>query len=231
LMKHFGYFVTESSGHASEYTPYFRKSARMVEEELVPRFKSPEDHWFNWGRTGGYLHYCAERLLRFQNEYAALIASGEIVPAERTHEYGSFIVEAIETHQPTVIAGNVPNTGLITNLPAGCCVEVPCLVDSRGIQPTVIGAMPPQLAALNRTSINVQELTVEAALTGSRDAIYHAVMLDPLTAAVCTLDQIRALVDDMIAAQANWICRGFQVAGTHGQTSTQNTDKGNLITP
>jgi alpha-galactosidase len=214
LMKHFGYFVTESSGHASEYVPYFRKTARMVEQDLVPRFKNPEDHWFNWGRTGGYLHYCTERLSRFQNEHAMLIAggssqsargSGEIVPAERTHEYGSFIVEAIETHRPTVIAGNVPNAGLIANLPPGCCVEVPCLVDGRGIQPTVVGAMPPQLAALNRTNINVQELTVEAALTGSRDAIYHAVMLDPLTAAVCTLDQIHALVDEMIQVQADWL--------------------------
>jgi alpha-galactosidase len=104
-----------------------------------------------------------------------------------------------------VIAGNVPNRGLIDNLPQGCCVEVPCLVNGNGIQPTKIGNMPPQLAALNRTNINVQELIVEAALTGNTEAIYHAVMLDPLTGAVCTLDQIRAMVSEMLEAESQWL--------------------------
>lgn len=205
IMKHFGYFVTESSGHASEYMPYFRKSPAVVTNDLVPRFKSPDDHWFDWGRTGGYLKHCIERQTRFENEYEAMIADGSVVPAERTHEYGSHIMEAIETHQPFVVAGNVPNHGLIDNLPAGCCVEVPCLVNGSGIQPTRIGTMPPQLAALNRTNINVQELIVEAALTGNVEAVYHAVMLDPLTGAVCTLDQIRAMAGEMLAAQAAWL--------------------------
>lgn len=205
IMKHFGYFVTESSGHASEYMPYFRKSPAVVTNDLVPRFKSPDDHWFDWGRTGGYLKHCIERQTRFENEYEAMIADGSVVPAERTHEYGSHIMEAIETHQPFVVAGNVPNHGLIDNLPAGCCVEVPCLVNGSGIQPTRIGALPPQLAALNRTNINVQELIVEAALTGNVEAVYHAVMLDPLTGAVCTLDQIRAMAGEMLAAQAAWL--------------------------
>ena len=205
LMKYFGYFVTESSGHASEYVPYFRKNARMVNEDLVPRFKDPANHWFDFGRTGGYLRYCVSRLTEAQKEYQELLAGIGNLPTHRTHEYGSYIVEAMETNRPARINGNVPNWGLIDNLPQGCCVEVPCLVDSNGIQPTTIGALPTQLAALNRTNVNVQELIVEAALTGDTDAVYHAVMLDPLTAAVCTLPQIRAMVSEMLAAQAHWL--------------------------
>jgi len=205
LMKYFGYFVTESSGHASEYVPYFRKNARMVNEDLVPRFKDPANHWFDFGRTGGYLRYCVSRLTEAQKEYQELLAGIGDLPTRRTHEYGSYIVEAMETNRPARINGNVPNWGLIDNLPQGCCVEVPCLVDSNGIQPTTIGALPTQLAALNRTNVNVQELIVEAALTGDTDAVYHAVMLDPLTAAVCTLPQIRAMVSEMLAAQAHWL--------------------------
>jgi alpha-galactosidase len=196
LMRHFGYFVTESSGHASEYSPYFRKTARMVEEELVPRFTSPEDDWFDFGRTGGYLRRC---LARLEEE-----RPGEI-PAERTHEYGSFIVEAMETGEPFVLNGNVPNRGLIPNLPDGCCVEVPCVVDANGIQPTVVDPLPPQLAGLNRTNVNVQELIVAAALTGGTEAVHHAVSLDPLTAAVCTLEEIRALTAELLEAQAPWL--------------------------
>ncbi len=205
IMEHFGYFVTESSGHASEYMPYFRKSPAMINDELVPQFQSPADHWFDWGRTGGYLKHCIERQTRFENEYEAMIADGSMVPTERTHEYGSYIMEAMETNQPFVIAGNVPNRGLIDNLPEGCCVEVPCLVNSNRIQPTKVGKMPSQLAALNRTNINVQELIVEAALTGNTEAVHYAVLLDPLTAAVCTLEQIRALVNEMLEAQAQWL--------------------------
>ncbi len=188
IMKYFGYFVTESSGHASEYMPYFRKSAKMVVEELVPRFTDPVNFWFDYGRTGGYLRHCLHRLEQFQSDYDEIVA-GEF-PTQRSHEYGSWIIEAMETNRPAKIAGNVPNFGLIDNLPTGCCVEVPCLVDASGIQPTAVGALPLQLAALNRTNINVQSLIVEAALTGDTDAVYHAVMLDPLTAAVCTLPQI-----------------------------------------
>jgi len=203
LMKHFGYFVTESSGHASEYFPYFRKSAKMVAEELVPKFTEEANYWLEFGRTGGYLHHCQRRLDEFQQEHEAILA--EDPSLERTHEYGSYIIEAIETDKPIRINGNVPNTGLIENLPQGCCVEVPCLVDSNGIQPTKVGKLPPQLGALNRTSVNVQELTVEAALTGNREAIYHAAMLDPLTAAVCTLPQIRNMVDELLGAQQRWV--------------------------
>jgi alpha-galactosidase len=203
LLKYFGYFVTESSGHASEYVPYFRKTAKMVNNELVPRFTDQINDWFEFGRTGGYLRHCHDRVQKFQQEYQSILQ--EELSSERTHEYGARIIEAIETNQPITINGNVPNDDLIDNLPGGCCVEVPCLVDGNGIQPIKVGPLPSQLAALNRTNINVQELIVEAALTGNKDAVYHAVMLDPLTAAVCTLPQIRELVDQMLAAEAQWL--------------------------
>jgi alpha-galactosidase len=203
LLKYFGYFVTESSGHASEYVPYFRKTAKMVNNELVPQFTSQINDWFEFGRTGGYLRHCHDRVQKFQQEYQSILQ--EELSSERTHEYGARIIEAIETNRPITINGNVPNDDLIDNLPPGCCVEVPCLVDGNGIQPIKVGPLPPQLAGLNRTNINVQELIVEAALTGSKDAVYHAVMLDPLTAAVCTLPQIHELVDKMLTAQAQWL--------------------------
>lgn len=205
LMKYFGAFVTESSGHASEYAPYFRKTAQMVNEELVPRFTNPRDSWFDFGRSGGYLRHCIERQDASQQDYQALIAGDKALPTERTHEYGSYIIEAIETNQPIRINGNVPNRDLIPNLPPGCCVEVPCLVDGSGIQPTRVDDYPPQFAALNRTNINVQELIVHAALSGDVAAVYHAVMLDPLTAAVCTLPQIHAMVDELLTAQRQWL--------------------------
>jgi alpha-galactosidase len=111
----------------------------------------------------------------------------------------------METGKPAVVYGNVPNNGLIDNLPQGCCVEVPVLVDKNGLQPTKIGSLPPHLAALMQTNINVQSLTVEAALTGKREHIYHAAMLDPHTAAELSLDQIWSLVDDLIAAHGDWL--------------------------
>ncbi len=137
LMKYFGYFVTESSGHASEYMPYFRKTAQMVNEQLAPRFREEHNdwssyagsHWFDFGRTGGYLRHCLNRVEESQAEYKEMIAGKTPPPAKRTHEYGSYIIEAIESNKPARINGNVPNRGLIDNLPRGCCVEVPCLVD------------------------------------------------------------------------------------------------------
>jgi alpha-galactosidase len=120
-------------------------------------------------------------------------------------EYGTYIIHSMETGQPRVIYGNVANHGLIDNLLDGCCVEVPCLVDKAGVQPTRIGALPPQLAALMQTNVNVQALTVEAALTGKREHVYHAAMLDPHTAAELSLDQIHAMVDDLIVAHEDWL--------------------------
>ncbi|HMN60196.1 MAG TPA: alpha-glucosidase/alpha-galactosidase [Anaerolinea sp.] len=205
MMKYFGYFVTESSGHASEYVPYFRKSVKMIEEELVPLFKSPGDHWFDFARTGGYLRHCQQAAQSMEKEFKEVMEGVKGLNSVRSHEYGSAIIEAMETNRPAKVNGNVPNDGLITNLPDGCTVEVPCLVDASGIQPTVVGDLPPQLAALNRTNINVQELIVEAALSGDTEAVYHAVMLDPLTAAVCTLPQIHAMVTEMLEAESQWL--------------------------
>jgi alpha-galactosidase len=205
LMKNLGYFVTESSGHASEYVPYFRKTPQMVDEELSPRFKNPNDDWFDFARTGGYLRECLDRVKRAEQEFRDLIDGAQPMRTERTHEYGSYILEAMQTNLPTRINGNIPNDGLITNLPQGACVEVPCLVDSNGVQGVVVGDLPTQLAAVNRTNVNVQELTVEASLSGDRDAVHYAVMMDPLTAAVCTLPQIHAMVDEMLDAQERWL--------------------------
>jgi alpha-galactosidase len=129
----------------------------------------------------------------------------EMDQIESSVEYGSGIIHSMETGTPRTIYGNVMNCGIIDNLPPGCCVEVPCLVDQNGVQPTRIGSLPPHLAALMQTNINVQALTVEAALTGNREHIYHAAMLDPHTAAELDLEQIWSLVDDLIEAHGAWL--------------------------
>jgi alpha-galactosidase len=188
IMDAFGYFHTESSHHASEYVPYFRKDAARVEEYIPQRWDYYElcaSH-DEEGQTTDLLAKLKERL-------------------EPSLEYGALIVNSMETGQPSVIYGNVENRGLITNLPQGACVEVPCLVDANGVQPTAVGALPPQCAAVNHNAVNVQQLAVEAALTGDREHVYHAVMLDPLTAALLTLDQIRAMVDELFDAHASWL--------------------------
>lgn len=203
LMEHFGFFVTESSGHASEYVPFFRRSAEEV-AALSARFTDgPHSSWYGAGRTGGYLRTCLAGRDHFQRSFAEVLA--EAPPTTRSHEYGSHIIEATETGRAVTVYGNVPNHGLIDNLPPGSCVEVPCLVDANGVQPVRVGALPTQLAALNRTNVNVQELTVQAALTGDREAVLHALSLDPLTAAVCTLPELRRLSDEMLSAQAAWL--------------------------
>lgn len=187
VFKHFGYFVTESSEHFSEYVPWFIKRDRP---DLIDQFNIPLDE---------YIRRCEAQIAGWQ-EMRARLEAGLDIEVRRSHEYGSLIIHSMETGQPRVIYGNVPNEGLIDNLPQGCCVEVPVLVDKNGLQPTKIGKLPPQLAALMRTNINVQELTVEAALTGKREYIYQAAYLDPHTAAELDLNQIHALVDDLIAA-------------------------------
>ncbi len=183
IMDMFGYFHTESSMHASEYMPYFRKNAETIGHFVPTRWNYEDIARGNAQRQQdrGLL----DRLL------ADLTTSDE---------YGSWIVNAMETGEPTVIHGNVPNAGLIDNLSPDACVEVACLVNRNGIQPTRYGSLPPQCAAVNETNINVQRLAVQAALTGSKEHVYHATALDPLTAAVCTLDEIRSMVDDLFAA-------------------------------
>jgi alpha-galactosidase/6-phospho-beta-glucosidase family protein len=189
MMRRVGYFVTESSEHQSEYTPYFIHHG----DKIVKQFDIPIDE---------YIRRCISITETWHKTEKELLGgdNGDIQIPERSHEYGSYIIRARETNKPVVIYGNVPNHGLITNLPDGACVEVPCLIDAQGIQPTVIGDLPPQLAALCRTNINVQELTVEAALSKKREHIYHAVMLDPHTSAQLPLDKIWAMCDEVIAA-------------------------------
>jgi alpha-galactosidase len=188
IFKRLGYFVTESSEHFSEYVPWFIKRDRP---DLLTRFNIPLDE---------YITRCENQIADWQALRVKLENSKEPLSIEHSREYGSFIIHSMETGQPCTVYGNVPNKGLIDNLPAGCCVEVPCLVDKNGIQPVHVGALPLHLAALIQTNINVQALTVEAALTGQREHIYHAAMLDPHTAAELSLDQIWHLVDDLIAA-------------------------------
>jgi len=192
MLKHLGYFVTESSEHFAEYVPWFIKRDRP---DLVEQFRIPLDE---------YPRRCVEQIEGWEGERERLEDGGPI-EVRRSFEYAATIIRSIETGKPRVVYANVPNDGLIEDLPAGCTVEVPCLVDGNGVQPTRIGALPPQLAALIRTNVNVQELTVEAALTGSREHVYHAAMMDPHTAAELDLDQIRALVDALLDAHGDWI--------------------------
>jgi alpha-galactosidase len=191
MLKRLGYFVTESSEHFAEYTPYFIKEGR---EDLIEKFGIPLDE---------YPKRCVEQVARWKEESNALRnAPMELKP---THEYASAIINSVWTGEPSVIYGNIRNNGCITSLPENCAAEVPCLVDDRGIQPTFIGELPPQLTALIRTNINVQELTVRALIEEKREHIYHAAMMDPHTAAELDLQQIWDLVDDLLAAHGDWL--------------------------
>jgi len=174
-------------------------------EELRERFTNPHDEWFDWGRTGGYLKECRRRVSTYLDDVRAQTEGVKPMPEGRSDEYGAGIINAMETNEPFAFNGNVPNRGLITNLPQDSCVEVPCLVNGMGVQPTVVGALPPQLAALNRTNINVQELATFGGVHGDREAVVHAALLDPLTAAVCTLDEIRRMTADLFEAEEAWL--------------------------
>lgn len=192
MMLKFGFYITESSEHNAEYHPYFIKSRYP---ELIDRFRIPLDE---------YPRRCVEQIQRWESMRDELVNNTSL-QHERSHEYASYIMEAIETNVPFKIGGNVMNTGLIENLPREACVEVPCLVDASGIAPTHIGKLPPQCAALNRTNINTQLLTIEAAVTRKREHIYHAAMLDPHTAAELSMDDIVSMCDDLIEAHGDWL--------------------------
>ncbi len=193
VLKRLGYFVTESSEHFAEYVPWFIKRDRPG---LLQQFNIPLDE---------YPRRCEAQIAEWEALGRRLTEGDGPIAVERSHEYGSLIIHSMETGTPRVIYGNVPNHGLIDNLPQGCCVEVPCQVDKNGVQPTRVGSLPPQLAALIQTNVNVQALTVEAALTQKREHIYHAAMLDPHTAAELDLEQIVSLVDDLIEAHGDWL--------------------------
>ncbi|MFZ1667081.1 MAG: alpha-glucosidase/alpha-galactosidase [Trichococcus flocculiformis] len=192
LMKHFGYYITESSEHNAEYHPYFIKKNYP---ELIEQLQIPIDE---------YLRRCVDQIAGWETQRDEIVNDGSLEHT-RSREYASYIMDAITTGTPTMIAGNVLNKGLITNLPEDCCVEVPCLVDKNGVQPTYVGKLPTQLAALNRTNINVQELTVEAAMTLEKDKIYQAALMDPHASSELSISEIKAMVDELIAAHGDYL--------------------------
>jgi alpha-galactosidase len=238
VMQAFGYFVTESSEHFSEYSPWFIKDGRqdLIDHYRVPLNEYPArcvDQIADWSemreallsedpnamdeynaRKSSQVHGMWDRRLQamaIDKPEEAEAWRAEIL-AERgeggnqhSGEYGTLIIHSMETGQPRVVYGNVGNHGVIENLPHDCVVEVPCLVDKNGVQPTYIGHLPPQLSSLMQTNINVQRLTVEAALTGKREHIYHAAMLDPHTAAELSLDEITSMVDELIEAHGDYL--------------------------
>ncbi|MBD1379440.1 alpha-glucosidase/alpha-galactosidase [Metabacillus arenae] len=193
LMDKFGYYVTESSEHNAEYHPYFIKSRYP---ELIEKLNIPLDE---------YPRRCEDQINRWETMRKDLVNNKELSHT-RSNEYGSRIIEAIETNNPFKFGGNVLNTGrLISNLPEKACVEVPCIADRSGVSPTYVGDLPEQLAALNRTNINTQLLTIEAAITRKKEYIYQAAMLDPHTAAELSLDDIVSLCNDLIEAHGEWL--------------------------
>lgn len=202
MMYHLGAFVTESSGHTSEYTPYFRKRPDLVQKYTRPEYL---------GETGFYANNWP-RWRQEADQWIRDMISGEAeIELERGPEFASYIIEAMEFDKPTVIYGNVENTGLITNLPENGVVEVACLVNRDGIQPTYYGALPTQLAALDQMHMAVHDLVASAVIKGDRESAFHALMLDPLTAAVCSPAEIRQLFDEMAQAQADYLPEWMQI--------------------
>ena len=191
MLTRLDYFVTESSEHFAEYTPWFIKRDRP---DLIERFGIPLDE---------YPVRCVEQIANWEKD-AAKLKEGGAPKLSDSHEYASQIINSVVTGEPSVIYGNIGNRGYIPQLPEGCAVEVPVLVDANGLQPTVVKDIPPQLIALMRTNINVQDLTVQALLTEDVRHIYHAAMLDPHTGAELDLDQIWALVSELLAAHGDW---------------------------
>jgi len=190
IFKAFGYFVTESSVHMSEYVPYFRKRPELYEKYKI-KYLFTED-WM-------------QKIRDDDAEFRRLLSSDEELSLNHSGEYGSIIINAMETGIPARINGNVKNKGLITNLLEGSCVEVPCLVDKRGISPCYIGDLPPQCAALNRTNINVQELAVQGIVEKDKTKIFHSILLDPLTSARLTIDETRQMVDELFQVDAKYM--------------------------
>lgn len=192
MMKRLGYFVTESSEHFAEYVPWFIKSGR---EDLIEKFQIPLDE---------YPARCINHKQMWLDEKAALNSS-MVFEVKPSVEYASHIMNAVWTGERAVIYGNVANDGLIDNLPEGCAVEVPCLVDRNGVQPTAVGKLPSHLAAIMQSNVSMQGLVVEALLNEDRDRIYHAAMMDPHTGAELDLDQIWQLVDQLLLAHRDWL--------------------------
>ncbi|MCP1100852.1 alpha-galactosidase [Aequitasia blattaphilus] len=191
-INNFGYYCTESSEHNAEYNNFFIKKQYP---ELIEKYNIPLDE---------YPRRCEKQIAEWEEEKAGILKNGEITH-ERSHEYASYIMEAIVTNKPYKIGGNVMNTGLITNLVSDACVEVPCLVDGSGVTPCYVGELPTQLAAMNMTNINVQLLTIQAAVTKDRNYIYQAAMLDPHTSSELTIEETKRMCDELIEAHGEYM--------------------------
>jgi alpha-galactosidase len=196
MARQLGAFVTESSGHTSEYTGYFRKRPDLVEKYMRSGYR---------GESGFYANNWPRWLQESQQTLRAYLSGEEPYELERGPEFASYIMEAMVTGEPAVIYGNVPNTGLIDNLPQDGVVEVACLVDRKGVQPTHFGPLPTQLAALDAQHMAFHDLVATAVLEEDREAAVHALMMDPLTAAVLSLAEIRQLFDEMATVQAPYL--------------------------
>lgn len=192
MMARMGYFVTESSEHFAEYVPWFIKSGR---DDLIKKFSVPLDE---------YPIRCVEANAEWQAQ-AKAHREAEDITVNQSDEYASSIMNSVWTGTPSVIYGNVRNDGAISSLPDETVVEVPCLVDRNGVQPTRVGALPTQITALIRTNLNVQELTIKGIMEENKDYIYQAAMMDPHTGAELDLDQIWSLIDDLIEAHGDWL--------------------------
>lgn len=194
IFKALGYYVSESSNHLSEYLPYFRKNPKLIERYRV--------------LSSSMRLEVQERSRRMRDEkFLKILEEGGQLPLRRSGEYCAQVVYAIETDTPIKVYGNVENTGLITNLPYGCIVEVPCMVNGGGIHPCYIGSIPPQCAALNRMNISVQELAARAVIERSRERVFQALLVDPLTSSLLTVDEIRRLTEEMFEAQSRYLPR------------------------
>ncbi len=195
VMRHFGYFMTESTGHLSEYLPWFRKNKKALDLYCnEPSFG---------GETGAYYNWCRSIAEKFRDKDPLAGESGELEP--RSKEYCSYILEAMESGRPFKLNGNVMNDGYITNLPFDACVEVPVYADRDGLHPLAVGDLPPRLAALNQSNITVQSLAADAALDGDPEMVEAAIAMDPLAGAVCTLKEIRDMTIEMLEAEKKWL--------------------------
>jgi alpha-galactosidase len=194
IFKAFGYFVTESSMHMAEYVPYFKKRPETMARFKLTRYDEVA---------------AAEKKKKTDEELKQQVAGDYKFPTKHSGEYGSIIIHSLETGTPSRVNANVMNKRLITNLPDGCCVEVPCMVDKEGIHPCYVGDLPPQLAALNRTNINVQELAVRGIVEKDKNKIFQSILLDPLTSAILTIDETRQMVDDIFKAGSEYL-KGFK---------------------
>ena len=193
MLKRLGFFVTESSEHFSEYTPWFLKRDRP---DLIEKFNIPLDE---------YITRCEKQISEWDEQRVSLENKNQSIEVCQSHEYAASIINGLENGKEVTINGNVSNEGLIDNLPGNISVEVPCLINTNGIQPVRVGELPIHLAALMMTNINVQQLTVEASLSGKKEHVYHAAMLDPHTAAELSVDEIWHLVDDLLEAHGEMI--------------------------